>query len=294
MVSRLAFGGIPIQRLSRQEGIRLVADAIDLGIIATKSPAADRKGFLADLDESLRRLGTDYVDVFQFHVVSSRERMAHVMGPGGAMEGMVEGVRAGKIRFPAFSSHSLPIAVEMIGTGRFDAVQAPFNFVDSQAADEVFPLARQADMASSRGSPWAAGSSTMPVVRYAWSRGFLCNVRASTLMECCVRRMCDPVSLSRIFASETMACIVTPWIVLTSHVLRFTSSSRYLLLSLRKPFAFFRRRCVFTRVSVMGGLIGLEMQSTAPTSSPHCSSSLCAFDGRIVHDQDGGILAASG
>jgi predicted aldo/keto reductase-like oxidoreductase len=175
MVSRLAFGGIPIQRLSRRDGIRLVEDAVDLGInfidtahsyghseeligeamrsvgrttlvVATKSPSADRQRFLADLDESLRRLGTDYIDVFQFHGVSSRKKMDVVMGPGGAMEGMLEGVRAGKIRFPAFSSHSLPIAAEMIATGRFDAVQVPFNFVDSQAADEVFPLARQADM----------------------------------------------------------------------------------------------------------------------------------------------------
>jgi len=175
MVSRLAFGGIPIQRLSQQDGIRLVEDALALGInfidtahsyghseeligeamrtvsrsslvVATKSPSADRKGFLADLDESLRRLGTDYLDIFQFHGVSSREKMAAVMGPGGAMEGMREGIRAGKIRFPGFSSHSMPIAAEMIRTGHFDAVQVPFNFVDSQAADELFPLARQADM----------------------------------------------------------------------------------------------------------------------------------------------------
>jgi predicted aldo/keto reductase-like oxidoreductase len=175
MVSSIAFGGIPIMRLSRQDGVRLVKDALELGInfidtahgyghseeligeamqatrrdslvVATKSPAADRKGFLADLDESLRRLHTDYIDVFQFHGVSSAEKMAAVMGPGGALEGMEEGIRAGKIRFPAFSSHSLPIAAEMIRTGRFDAVQVPFNFVDFQATEEVFPLARSADM----------------------------------------------------------------------------------------------------------------------------------------------------
>jgi predicted aldo/keto reductase-like oxidoreductase len=174
-VSEVAFGGIPIQRLSRQDGIRLVADALDLGVnfidtahvyghseevigeamrtvsrdslvIATKSPAADRKGFLADLDESLRRLRTDFIDIFQFHGVSTREKMTAVMGPGGAMEGMEEGIRAGKIRFPGFSSHSLPVAAEMIRTGRFDAVQVPFNFVDNSAAEELIPLARRADM----------------------------------------------------------------------------------------------------------------------------------------------------
>ena len=175
MVTRLAFGGIPIQRVSRQDGIQLVRDTLELGInfidtahgyghseeligealqsvprdsvvIATKSPANDRRTLLADLDESLRRLRTDHVDIFQLHNVGSRERMAAVMAPQGAFEGMKEGIQAGKIRFAAFSTHSLPVAAEMIRTGCFDAVQVPFNFVDCQAAVEVIPLARRADM----------------------------------------------------------------------------------------------------------------------------------------------------
>jgi predicted aldo/keto reductase-like oxidoreductase len=175
VVSRVAFGGIPIQRLSREDGIRLVRETLALGVnfidtahgyghseeligaairgvpreslvIATKSTASDRRTFTADLEESLRRLGTEYVDIFQFHGINSKEKMATLMGPGGAMEGMAEGVRAGRIRFPAFSSHSLRVAAEVIRTGRFDVVQVPFNFVDTDAATEVIPLARQADM----------------------------------------------------------------------------------------------------------------------------------------------------
>jgi uncharacterized protein len=175
MVTKPAFGGIPIQRVSRRDGIQLVKDILELGInfidtahgyghseeligeaiqtvrrdsivIASKSPAADRETLLADLDESLRRLRTDHVDIFQLHNVASREKMAAVMGPQGAFEGMKEGIRAGKIRFAAFSTHSLPMATELIRTGCFDAVQIPFNFVDCQAAEEVIPLARQADM----------------------------------------------------------------------------------------------------------------------------------------------------
>jgi predicted aldo/keto reductase-like oxidoreductase len=175
MVSRVAFGGIPIQRLSREDGVRLVRDVLALGVnfidtahgygqseeligqalrgvprervvIASKSPASDKEGFLADLEESLRRLGTTFVDVFQHHGVSTPEKMAAVMGPGGAFEGMQEAIRAGKVRFPGFSSHSLPIALEMIRTDSFDAIQVPFNFVDSEAADQAIPLARQKDM----------------------------------------------------------------------------------------------------------------------------------------------------
>ena len=169
MVTKVAFGGIPIQRLSRQNGIRLVRETLELGVnfidtahgyghseeligeaiqavprdsivVATKSPAADAKGLFADLEESLRRLRTDHVDIYQLHGVSSREKMAAVLAPGGALEGMEEGIREGKIRFAAFSSHSFPVAAEMIRTGRFAAVQIPFNFVDTEALDEVIPL----------------------------------------------------------------------------------------------------------------------------------------------------------
>ena len=175
MVTRIAFGGIPIQRLSRQEGVRLVRDTLELSVnfidtahgyghseeligeaiqavprdsvvVATKSPASDARGLLADLEESLRRLRTDHVDIYQLHGVSSREKMEAVLAPGGALEGIEQGIGEGKVRFAAFSSHSLPIAAQMIRTGRFAAVQIPFNFLDTEALEEVIPLARQADM----------------------------------------------------------------------------------------------------------------------------------------------------
>ena len=174
-VSRIAFGGIPIQRLSRAEGIRLVHAVLDEGVnfidtaraygqseeligealrgraregvvLASKSQALDRDGFLSGLEESLRHLKTDYIDVFQHHNISTKDKMDAVMGPGGAFEGMVQAIRQGKVRFPAFSSHILSVTASMIKTDRFDAVQIPFNFVDHQALEEVIPLARERRM----------------------------------------------------------------------------------------------------------------------------------------------------
>lgn len=171
-VSRVAFGGIPIQRLTRKEGIELVRSTLEEGVtfidtahgyghseelvgealrgrprekvvLASKSPASDRAGFLSDLKESLRRLKTDYIDIFQHHNVSSQEKMHQVLGPGGAFEGMREAISEGKVRFPAFSSHILSVAGQMIRTDCFDVVQVPFNFIDCQALDEVIPLARK-------------------------------------------------------------------------------------------------------------------------------------------------------
>lgn len=171
-VSRVAFGGIPIIRRTKKEAEAIVRGVIDLGInfldtahgymdseekigaavkdyprdqliIASKAPAQDKKGFLEQLDESLRRLGTDYIDFYQHHNISNSEGMEKVMGPGGAYEGMEEAVKAGKVRFPAFSSHSIETAKEIVKTEKFYATQIPFNFVDLGAEEELIPMAKE-------------------------------------------------------------------------------------------------------------------------------------------------------
>jgi predicted aldo/keto reductase-like oxidoreductase len=162
-------------RVSKGYGVSLVREAISLGInfidtahgyedseekigeairgmsreslvIASKSPANDKKTLLEHLELSLRRLGTDYIDLYQLHNVGSRERYNAVLAPGGALEGLEEAVKSGKVRFPAFSSHSIPIALEVMKLDKFDAVQLPFNLIDSQAEGEAIPLAKKMDM----------------------------------------------------------------------------------------------------------------------------------------------------
>jgi len=186
MVSKIAFGGIPIMRLSKADAAFLVRDSIELGInfidtahgytdseekigeaikgikrediiIASKSPADDKVSFLEHLELSLKRLGTDYIDIYQFHGISSEVKRDAIFAPGGAMEGMEEAVKMGKIRFPAFSSHSIPIAIELMKTGRFASVQLPFNYIDYAAANEAIPLARELDIGFIAMKPMGGG-----------------------------------------------------------------------------------------------------------------------------------------
>jgi len=186
LVSKIAFGGIPIQRVSVPEAVALVRGAIALGVnfidtanaysdseekiglaikgmardslvLATKSTARDKKTMLENLDLSLRRLGVDYVDLFQLHNVSSAETYDTVFGAGGAYEGLMEAVIAGKVRFPAFSSHSVPLACRMMREGRFASVQLPFNYVDDTAAQEAIPLAKKMDMGFIAMKPFGGG-----------------------------------------------------------------------------------------------------------------------------------------
>ncbi|MDR1588473.1 MAG: aldo/keto reductase [Treponema sp.] len=185
-VSRVAFGGIPIMRVSKAEAVKLVREAVGLGInfidtahvyadseekigeaikgmrredlvIASKSPANDKKAFNEHLDLSLKRLGLDYIDIYQLHNIGSEARRDAVLAPGGAFEGLQEAVKAGKVRFPAFSGHSLPIALELMKSGRFAVVQFPFNYIDHEAEKEAIPLAKELDMGFIAMKPMGGG-----------------------------------------------------------------------------------------------------------------------------------------
>ena len=186
MVSRIAFGGIPIMRLSKPDAANLVRESINMGvnfidtahgytdseekigqaitgvkrdeiIIASKSPADDKKTFLEHVDLSLKRLGTDYIDIYKFHGISSRAKQDAVFSPGGAMEGMNEAVKAGKIRYPAFSSHSIPIAMDLMKTNLFTSLQLPFNYIDFAAAEEAVTLAKELDIGFIAMKPMGGG-----------------------------------------------------------------------------------------------------------------------------------------
>ena len=170
MVSKLAFGGIPIMRVSKTEAADIVREAINLGVnfidtangytdseekigeaikgirredlvIATKSTAADKKTFAEHINLSLKRLGVDYIDIYQLHNVSTNEQKKAVFGPNGAMEALEEAVKAGKVRYPGFSSHTIPMAIDIMKSGKFASVQLPFNYIDHKAEEEAIPLA---------------------------------------------------------------------------------------------------------------------------------------------------------
>ena len=126
-------------------------------VIATKSGARDKKTFLEHVDLSLSRLGVDYIDIYQLHGISSIEAYNAACGENGAYEGLTEAIRAGKVRFPAFSSHNIPSAIQIMRGGKFAAVQLPFNYVDDEAAKEAIPLAKELDIGFIAMKPFGGG-----------------------------------------------------------------------------------------------------------------------------------------
>jgi predicted aldo/keto reductase-like oxidoreductase len=196
-VSRIAFGGIPIQRVSMGEAVSIIRGAYDLGVnffdtahaygdseekigyairdlprdeivIASKTMGRTKAEFLRHIDESLERLGTDYIDIYQIHHLSSQEIYDESFAEGGAYEGLMEAVSAGKVRFPGFSSHHIPTAVRVMKEGKFASVQLPFNFVDDTAAEEAVPLAQELDMGFIAMKPFGGGllEDARPTFKY--------------------------------------------------------------------------------------------------------------------------------
>jgi aryl-alcohol dehydrogenase-like predicted oxidoreductase len=106
--------------------------------LMSKIDGQTRKSAARQIDESLKRLRTDRIDLMQLHEMIRPEDPERVFGKGGAMEALLEARKAGKVRFIGFTGHKDPaIHLAMIETGRkhgikFDAVQMPLNVMDAQ------------------------------------------------------------------------------------------------------------------------------------------------------------------
>ncbi len=185
IVTRLGFGGIPIQRLSEDDAVAVVRRCLELGItfldtanayttseerigkaiagkreeliIATKSGARDRENIEKHLNLSLEHLQTDYIDLYQFHGVSTREHLDIILDPKGPRAVVEDAKKAGKIRHIGITSHSMDIAKEAVKTGQFETLMFPFNFIVVEAADELLPLCREHDVGFINMKPMGGG-----------------------------------------------------------------------------------------------------------------------------------------
>ena len=158
-ISRLGFGGIPIQRIDA-EGTRVLMHKMkDAGInyidtargytvseeylgyalegirehfvIATKSMARTREAMAADIEISLKNLRTDYIDVYQVHNPSPQQ-LEQVMAPGGALEALLEAKAAGKIGHIGLTAHSLDVFKTALDLPWVETFMFPYNIVESQ------------------------------------------------------------------------------------------------------------------------------------------------------------------
>lgn len=135
----------------RRMGIALAQDGYrDKAILMTKNCAHDRTAAnsMVKLEESLRRLQTDYLDLWQIHEVVWPNDPDRIFAPGGAAEAMLKAKEQGKVRFIGFTGHKSPsIFRRMLSQGfPWDTLQMPVSVLDANYNSfqrEVFPLAAE-------------------------------------------------------------------------------------------------------------------------------------------------------
>ena len=105
--------------------------------LMTKIDGQTRKSAADQIQECLRRLQVDVIDLLQFHEIIRMEDPGRIFAPGGALEAALEAKDAGRIRYIGFTGHKSPaIHLRMLETARdhgfrFDAVQMPLNVMDA-------------------------------------------------------------------------------------------------------------------------------------------------------------------
>jgi len=156
-VNKDAFGVLPIQRASMEDAVKILRKALDAGIdyfdtaraytdseekigaafstfrdkfiLATKTTAKKGEDLKKDLDTSLGKLKTSYIDIYQFH------DPGFVPRPGdgsGLYEAALEAKAQGKIRFIGITYHKITLAKEAVLSGLFDTLQYPFNYLSGE------------------------------------------------------------------------------------------------------------------------------------------------------------------
>jgi predicted aldo/keto reductase-like oxidoreductase len=142
-VSMVGLGGYHIGMQSdEQESIRIIRTALDNGINFLDNcwdyiDGQTKQAASQQLEESLRRLQTDHIDLLQFHEVIRDTDPDRIFGKGGGMEAVLEAKKQGKVRYIGFTGHKSPdIHLKMLNTAfahdfTFDSVQMPLNLMDA-------------------------------------------------------------------------------------------------------------------------------------------------------------------
>jgi len=147
-------------------GIGLQGIDRDRIFLACKTKMRDKEGARKELERSLKRLKTDYFDLYQMHCIFTPEEVRQALGPGGAMETFLKAKEEGKIRHIGFSAHTTKGALEAMRGFRFDTVMFPINFVEYFIfgfGKEVLELATRQRMAvfamkAISGGAWPKGA----------------------------------------------------------------------------------------------------------------------------------------
>lgn len=169
-ISRMGFGGIPIQKIDEEGTRKLLHEMMEMGVnyidsargytvseqyigyglegirdkfvLATKSMSRTKEAMAADIEISLGNFRTDYIDLYQVHN-PSMEQLDQVIGEGGALEALMEAKAAGKIGHIGLTAHSAAVFERALGLDWVETIMFPYNIVEQQGAELIHKCAEK-------------------------------------------------------------------------------------------------------------------------------------------------------
>lgn len=169
-ISRMGFGGIPIQKIDEEGTRKLLHEMMEMGVnyidsargytvseqyigyglegirdkfvLATKSMSRTKEAMAADIETSLGNFRTDYIDLYQVHN-PSMEQLDQVIGEGGALEALMEAKAAGKIGHIGLTAHSTAVFERALGLDWVETIMFPYNIVEQQGAELIHKCAEK-------------------------------------------------------------------------------------------------------------------------------------------------------
>lgn len=162
-LSIIGFGGIMLNDNSQEFANELVSKAVELGVnyfdvapkygnaqdrlgpalrpfrddcfLACKTRERDADGARKDLEDSLKKLQSNYFDLYQLHELTTDEEVHQVFSKNGALKAIIHAREEGLIKHIGFSAHSVKVALFALNNFTFDSILFPINFACWNAGD---------------------------------------------------------------------------------------------------------------------------------------------------------------
>ena len=212
IVTKLGWGGIPIQRAEEAQAVSVIRAVVDMGvdlldtargytnserkvglalkgidrpvILSSKSPVRTDKIY-DQVYESLKQLQVKKIHIYHLHNVSKLEDYEKVMSPGGAFEGLQRARDEGLIDHIGLTSHSLDVLERVLGENRVEVIMTCYSFLEPEAANKVLPLARAKDVGVLTMKPFSGGviEEAGPALRFVLSTPDIVPIPGSETVE---------------------------------------------------------------------------------------------------------------
>jgi predicted aldo/keto reductase-like oxidoreductase len=212
IVTKLGWGGIPIQRVGEREGVSVIRAVVEMGVdlldtargytnsehriglalqrierpvvLSTKSPVRTAKIY-NDVRESLKQLKVKKINIYHLHNVATFEEYETVMAPGGGYEGLKRAQGEGLIDHIGLTSHNLRVLEKAVTDGHVEVIMACYSFLEPDALQKVFPLAKEHDVGILTMKPFSGGviEEAGPALRFVLSTANIVPIPGSETLE---------------------------------------------------------------------------------------------------------------